>query len=1174
MRNRGLQVWAVFLLFLSACGGGNSGNSTSPPPQQSDTTPPVISLNGNENIELLYAENYVEQGATANDDRDGTVDVTISGEVDIYQSGEYILTYSASDLAGNRSSVTRSVHVSPKNVQLTISKFGALSLVSGVEEISQCDVRSDFCTVSIPAGTTITIDANPDSNWNFLYWRGCDNFTARNCEVTIDDDRTIFATAESVAPLEISNDVHVLTTEQYLGFVSFNPANGNIVLTSGTDLTRLEPGNIIISPTAAPEGGRFMRRVLSLSTSSNNDIIITTTIASISDAISSGTLIYSPANFTTNSSNKHDYFSGGLSTSQIEVLSLAKGVSVSETNSKAELEITFSLDELEIYEKGDLEVEAFGEVTVRFDPEFAVSKKTFLRPDSIRWTLTGETVGEITLSASGELLEFLDKKIDIAELRFTAFAIGPFVFTGTADVYFDVEGEINVAVRPTFNFDYGVTGGFHWTEESGTTLLSDFFGNFEFELLETIGAYLELEGGVYLEPSIKLFDIVGPFVSIGVSGLIEGVASPFAECPILVDAYGGVHADAGGELEFGPFEAEISVFPFSKYHHLATIPESCEPDTEAPSDPISVIATSVSNTEIELSWDAASDNVGVSTYEIWRRDADFDQALYLTETRSLTYLDHSLTSGNNYCYYILARDASGNRSNIPNQLACATTPTPETSSQVPTPTISFLEAQSHSNIVIEWTIPENATSVSKYLIYDTSDTNVDGYIVGQTPHLTYNVTGLRSDTRYCFAVAAVDQSSNRSELSNEACDRTGIDPESSNGQFVYTENFDSDPGWITDQSANYYWNAENKTFFARASMAIPDYGPNRYAYIPIPLNTTESFSVSWDQRYLKRNGTAISYFGLMNDSLSSSKKQFVNDEARLFVQGFGARSGVNSVETHQQRRAVTSGGTVTSGGGSSANAALIEMMSDNADWFNHNLEYSKDTKSIKYTIFRQGESEPIYGGYSVELRGTGEFSTDMINLGFGLYPLGVDDNSIFSQEPDAYLEIEIDNIEVKGVKKSNSEKVLIDFEEFGRSDQFTLIFDQIIFESIESVRTIPTDDIRTTFIAGIDSANQDEAILVGQFQGKANNLTFDIIREDAFDSYIDIVYGGGQSETVLLPFDHSIARTLLNPGTGMQTIYIIPVDLSDYPDVEWIRFRPNDGAGMGYDNFSFDFSPN
>ncbi len=68
-----------------------------------DVTPPVIVLNGENPIELLVGEPYVEAGATATDDTDGdlTSSIVITGTVDVNSPGTYMINYDVMDAAGN-----------------------------------------------------------------------------------------------------------------------------------------------------------------------------------------------------------------------------------------------------------------------------------------------------------------------------------------------------------------------------------------------------------------------------------------------------------------------------------------------------------------------------------------------------------------------------------------------------------------------------------------------------------------------------------------------------------------------------------------------------------------------------------------------------------------------------------------------------------------------------------------------------------------------------------------------------------------------------------------------------------------------------------------------------------------------------------------------------------------
>ncbi|REJ13982.1 MAG: hypothetical protein C6W57_15185 [Caldibacillus debilis] len=84
--------------------------------QEPDTTPPVITLKGDNPLYLNVGDEFVDPGATATDDVDGdlTEQIVVTGSVDTSKPGEYILTYTVSDSAGNTATATRTVIVQEK----------------------------------------------------------------------------------------------------------------------------------------------------------------------------------------------------------------------------------------------------------------------------------------------------------------------------------------------------------------------------------------------------------------------------------------------------------------------------------------------------------------------------------------------------------------------------------------------------------------------------------------------------------------------------------------------------------------------------------------------------------------------------------------------------------------------------------------------------------------------------------------------------------------------------------------------------------------------------------------------------------------------------------------------------------------------------------------------------
>jgi len=80
-----------------------------------DTAPPSITLNGSKTLNIALGGRYPEQGASAEDERDGdiTANVVIGGDtVGTTTAGTYIVTYDVNDTAGNSAvQVTRTIIV-------------------------------------------------------------------------------------------------------------------------------------------------------------------------------------------------------------------------------------------------------------------------------------------------------------------------------------------------------------------------------------------------------------------------------------------------------------------------------------------------------------------------------------------------------------------------------------------------------------------------------------------------------------------------------------------------------------------------------------------------------------------------------------------------------------------------------------------------------------------------------------------------------------------------------------------------------------------------------------------------------------------------------------------------------------------------------------------------------
>lgn len=125
-----------------------------------DTTAPVITLNGESNVTLFKGGTYTELGATAIDDMDGNVNVTVSGSVDTSTEGIYSIRYSATDRSGNNAEVTRTVNIMiPQLVSLTLEsnatslnlgEKASLTVTGTYEDNSSKELTSDIEWVMTP----------------------------------------------------------------------------------------------------------------------------------------------------------------------------------------------------------------------------------------------------------------------------------------------------------------------------------------------------------------------------------------------------------------------------------------------------------------------------------------------------------------------------------------------------------------------------------------------------------------------------------------------------------------------------------------------------------------------------------------------------------------------------------------------------------------------------------------------------------------------------------------------------------------------------------------------------------------------------------------------------------------------------------------------------------------
>jgi hypothetical protein len=92
-------------------------------------------------------------------------------------------------------------------------------------------------------------------------------------------------------------------------------------------------------------------------------------------------------------------------------------------------------------------------------------------------------------------------------------------------------------------------------------------------------------------------------------------------------------------------------------------------DLQAPTNPTNLSATTISATQINLSWTASTDNVGVVGYKVFRGGSQ------VGTTSSTSYSDSGLTPNTLYSYQVSAYDLAENNSGLSNSASATTLPT-------------------------------------------------------------------------------------------------------------------------------------------------------------------------------------------------------------------------------------------------------------------------------------------------------------------------------------------------------------------------------------------------------------------------------------------------------------------------------------------------------------------
>jgi chitodextrinase len=180
-------------------------------------------------------------------------------------------------------------------------------------------------------------------------------------------------------------------------------------------------------------------------------------------------------------------------------------------------------------------------------------------------------------------------------------------------------------------------------------------------------------------------------------------------------------------------------------------------DATPPSTPTNLSATGVSSSEIDLSWNAATDNVGVTGYKI------FASGVFIATTSGMTYKSTNLVAGATYSYNVAAYDAAGNTSPQSTSANATTLSSPSSTTPPPDttpPTTGITSPTTSATVSGTLTVSASASDdvgVIKVELY------VDGSLQGNDTSLPYTFslnTASLSNGTHSLTTKAYDAAGN------------------------------------------------------------------------------------------------------------------------------------------------------------------------------------------------------------------------------------------------------------------------------------------------------------------------------------------------------------------------------------------------------------------------------
>ncbi len=767
--------------------------------------------------EIAQGEQWSDPGASAVDDVDGPIPVTVdSSSLDTNVPGEYVIRYVAQDNAGNVARVSRVVRVIPATSTLSITNLGDGQIDMLVD--GQALSCLEDCEYELPTGTVVEMTGVDSRGMLFDEWENCDAYDLVKCRLTLTRDRRVLAIFISEQPTEYNPDAIFLNEAQLRALHNYEADSNQLSFDNTVDFSQVEQGAVLVARKFIVADDhpdniniQFIRRVQAVSQQSDGGWLMTTSPGVLTDIVRRGTGITRIGQSNgPGSIRKQQKFSPGKPVANFTLINDTKVINASASQdgftARGDVTLGGRLD-LDLYFVAYAHIEVNEVYNAELVDAALVGGVDVYEPDNnLRLILDASVTTEGGRSGRGKAIS-LGGPYPLLGKEFYGFDLSV-TFDPEAYLILDVSAHGEIPMDVKF---YALAGTEYrngrWDDLAESKDPEGPENGLSFDFDNAV-----VQGSAFTEVGLRLpitASLDGEVAELGATI----TANPFLSaeagydnqntvCPISYSVDYGFRLRADWNAWVAIVGELVNVRDHDVIRPLTEniVRDPCRDDRQPPSPPTTVVAdvrtdmlgSMLNYRTVRLAWSGASDNVGVSRYNVFRssgRDSTFtENQLWIPSVPHDgmgIQLDDSwsLTAGTSYCYSIIAVDGKNLESEpypafaenlgehcIPEDAIRPTDTTPPVLGE------AALKVRSKSPTALElgWEAATDDEWVSGYRLFlsprgsnEEYPVNVDALYPADM--LATDIEDLIGGQEYCFVLAAYDAFSNRSAPTSRQC---------------------------------------------------------------------------------------------------------------------------------------------------------------------------------------------------------------------------------------------------------------------------------------------------------------------------------------------------------------------------------------------------------------------